>query len=557
MVIRTESLILQTDFLVAYACGLIILILFCIERFNLPTNTGGSFIEALVPRAVSNGFQYTQTFVVYVTIMAVVYTGLSAVGPHVFAAIGVIDASAPFPEGGTPPDVSSFLAPAPVVVPAWVPLAVLVILTGGATHYRMLNQIEFWARRLTHRLIGIPQNVESLAANIRDRRINLDMLSGSERKLLISAYNQVTQADAETMDAVSDAITTNDALRRWLRLTFIHHMMEAKDLPAGFGVIIRQEYSPVWADINSSLAALRSEPEQLRLIVAEPIGLSGTDRDRRAIVIARVDETLHDLHALIAVGLCPVYKKTARVKEITDALRLKPGEVEDNTLLNRVLFALITLFFGVLFLVYLMRGDPLTAIQWASGAFLLHGAAALSAWRFYQKRARAKEWEPLQPSEGRLPMLQYLRVAWRGYLFGTAALVVWYVLMNLFTVGAWPQISIQQIWIPAYGAVGILTAFWVAYDFDIVHEQHAALPRKAVQVVAQAVTTAAAALFVTASLQAMGQEGLEIGWQIITEVGFTTAVAAGILGFIAVFLSLRPQPRESMPPTASVETARA
>ena len=77
------------------------------------------------------------------------------------------------------------------------------------------------------------------------------------------------------------------------------------------------------------------------------------------------------------------------------------------------------------------------------------------------------------------------------------------------------------------------------------------------QVVAQAVTTAAAALFITVSLQAMGQEGMEIGWQIITEVGFTTGVAAGILGFIAVFLSLRPQPRELAPAVAAVETARA
>jgi hypothetical protein len=56
--------------------------------------------------------------------------------------------------------------------------------------------------------------------------------------------------------------------------------------------------------------------------------------------------------------------------------------VEDNTLLNRVIFALIALFFGVLALVCLMEGDPLTALQGASGSFMLHGAAAISAWRF-------------------------------------------------------------------------------------------------------------------------------------------------------------------------------
>src|SRR3546814_8924631 len=67
-----SSLRLNTEFFIAYLGGFVILVLFCIERFNEPTNTGGSFVEALVPRAVSNGFQYIQTFVIYVAILFVV-----------------------------------------------------------------------------------------------------------------------------------------------------------------------------------------------------------------------------------------------------------------------------------------------------------------------------------------------------------------------------------------------------------------------------------------------------------------------------------------------------
>src|SRR3546814_3128119 len=89
MQIAIGSLILNADFLVAYGCGLVILILFCMERFNQPTAADGSFIETLVPRAVSNGYRYIQSFVIYVAIMVVVYTGLSIVGPHVFAAFGL------------------------------------------------------------------------------------------------------------------------------------------------------------------------------------------------------------------------------------------------------------------------------------------------------------------------------------------------------------------------------------------------------------------------------------------------------------------------------------
>lgn len=546
MEIETESLILKTDFLVAYACGLIILVLFCIERFNQPTNTGGSFIEALVPRAVSNGFQYTQSFVIYLAIMAVIYTGLSAIGPHVFAAMGLLEQATSFPEGGATTDVASALAPAPVVVPAWVPLAMLVILTGGATQYRMLNQVEFWARRLTHRLIGIPQNVESLAANIRDRRINFKSLSGGERRLIISAYNQIAPAPVDSLEAVRDAISGNDALRRWLRLNFLHHLLEATDLPAGFGAIVQQDYRHVWESIGKSIAALRAEPDQLRLIATEAIGLSSPDQERRAITIARVNQALHDLHALIAIGLCPVYKKPAKVRAITDALRLKRADVEDNSLLNRVILALIALFFGVLVLVYIIKGDPLTAIQWASGSFVLHGAAAMSAWRYYNRRARAGDWEALRVASGSLPMLQYVKVAWRGYVAGTLALAAWHVLNKLLMEGVWPALSWDQIWIPAYGAVGVLTAFWVAYDFDIVHEQHAALARKVAQVVAQAVTTAACAMFIALSLQAARDPEAATDWLIVAQIGITTAIAAGILGIIAVFLSLRPLPADPL-----------
>src|SRR3546814_14889564 len=98
MQIAIGSLILNADFLVAYGCGLVILILFCMERFNQPTAADGSFIETLVPRAVSNGYRYIQSFVLYVEIMVVVYTGLSIVVPHVLAAFSLAGSTAGIPD---------------------------------------------------------------------------------------------------------------------------------------------------------------------------------------------------------------------------------------------------------------------------------------------------------------------------------------------------------------------------------------------------------------------------------------------------------------------------
>jgi len=103
-----------------------------------------------------------------------VYTCLSIIGPYLFAALGFVDPTAGFKAGEkVASDATGALSAEPLVVPAWVPLAILLILTGGATHFRLLNQVEFFARRITHRLIGIPNDVERLAEDIDDRRIYL------------------------------------------------------------------------------------------------------------------------------------------------------------------------------------------------------------------------------------------------------------------------------------------------------------------------------------------------------------------------------------------------
>src|SRR3546814_6911527 len=91
-----------------------------------------------------------------------------------------------------------------------------------------------------------------------------------------------------------------------------------------------------------------------------------------------IDDALHNLHALIAVGLCPLLQDAANLRQISDALRLTDGHVQDDTLINRVLLSVIGLFFGVLTLTYFSQGDALTALSWATGAFMLHSAAAVS-----------------------------------------------------------------------------------------------------------------------------------------------------------------------------------
>lgn len=533
------SLILDTDFLVAYGCGLIILILFCMERFNQPTSADGSFVETLVPRAVSNGHRYIQTFVIYAAIMVIVYTGLSIVGPHVFVAFGLEGSTAGIPNSDQlAASAREALEAQGLPVPAWVPLAILVILTGGATHFRALNQVEFFARRLTHRLIGIPQNVESLAANIRDRHINLKHLSASERDALLALYASVTGTPCESLHEVDEATTENEMLRRWLRLCFLHDVLESKGLPRNFGSTVKREYGHVWDMIDKAIVEVKGRP--LRLLTAKPHTLEKGDAALRTVMIDTIDEALHNLHALIAVGLCPLLHDPAKLRQISDALRLSDHQVQDDTLINRVLLAVIGLFFGVLTLTFVSQGDAITALSWATGAFMLHSAAALSAARLYRRRLHDGTWMPLVVAHLQIPVKQYLRVALRGYIAGTVALVLWYVVYAMMAHGDLPTVSAQLIWIPAYGTVAAVTAFWIAYDLDVVASDNSSLPRRVLQVLLQATTTALVAAFVTLVLESGRPGDLVINPHLVIDVAQTTAVAAAILGCIAVFLA-RPQ----------------
>lgn len=539
MQIAIGSLILNADFLVAYGCGLVILVLFCMERFNQPTAADGSFVETLVPRAVSNGYRYIQSFVIYVAIMVVVYTGLSIVGPHVFAAFGLDGPTAGIANSDAlVGSAQEALESQELPVPAWVPLAILVILTGGATHFRSLNQVEFFARRLTHRLIGIPQNVESLAANIRDRRIDLKHLSASERDALLALYGNVTGTRCESLREVDEATSANEVLRRWLRLCFLHDVLESRELPRNFGSTIKREYGHVWEEIDRAIVEIKSRP--LRLLTANHHTLEKADVESRSRMIDTIDDALHNLHALIAVGLCPLLQDAAKLRQISDALRLTDCHVQDDTLINRVLLSVIGLFFGVLTLTYFSQGDALTALSWATGAFMLHSAAAVSAARLYRRRLHDGTWVPLEVGHLQIPVKQYLRVALRGYIAGTLALVLWHVVYVMMAQGGLPAISAKLIWIPAYGTVAAATAFWIAYDLDLVANENASLPRRILQVLLQATTTALAAAFVTLSLQSGRPGDLVIDPGIVIDVAQTTAVAAAILGCIAVFLA-RPQ----------------
>jgi|GEM_PF-2728788 len=551
MEIPIGALVIRADFGVAYAVGLGVLMLFCFDRFNQPTAAEGSFVETLAPRTVANDLEYSKALAIYVLTLAVMYSGLSLIGPYVFVAFGLDGATAGFSAGeNMAEDAKGALEPASLIVPAWVPLAILLILIGGATRYKILNQIEYFARRLTHRLMGIPRDIERLAQALDDRPIEMGALSEVERDFMLSAYNQTAMSAATSLADVDRAVQMNDALRRWLRLRFLYFVMENGDLPARFEATAQRTYESVWRDVGDIIEKLRSAPEHLRLIAVTADKVEHTDRNRRRNVMHAIDKALHDLHALIAIGLCPVRNNATESDKILGNLRLGEGDVDDLSLLNRVLLALIILFFCVLFAVYTMQGDPLTAFRWATASFFLHGGAALSAWRHYNRQRGRGVWSPMHLTAHQIPTLQYIHVGLRGYLYGVIMLAVWHILDFTLTNRAFPTLGANLVWIPGFGSLGILTAFWVAYGFDVAQRPGVTRLRRILQLALQTSTTGAVAFFIAITVLQVLKVAEDAAQVLALRIFIATAVAAGALGFFAVFLTRR-KPEGARTPNAA------
>lgn len=541
MPIPIGPLSLDADFLIAYAIGLVILLLFCIERFNEPAREGGNFVGPLLPRHLANGTAYLKAFLIYLGLIWLIYTGLSILGPYVFIALDVTSSPASFPtlSPDTASGIEGALQAPTIQVPAWVPLAVVLFLSGATTHFRFLNQVELLARRATHRSIGIPNGIERLAKHIATLRMDRTAFTDHERAYLIELYNQCAAEPVADIEALYTRIEKNDVLRRWLRLNFLVHIMETRDLPSGFDRGVLGFYSNVWNEIVSNILRLKNTQGRLALIGADEVGLSEEDRERRKVTVATIDRHLDSTHALIAVCVAQTRHDKKLLSETLQSLYLPTGSIQHIYSINYLIVALAGLFATVLLTVFLTRFDPITAIQWASGALVLHGSAALAAWKYWSRAYERGRWQPMQLSQRKIPAKQYVKVVALGFLAGMAGLAVWHILDQILRNHSLPVFDFSTVWIPAFALLGGITAFWVSYTFDLTHREtrRPTSLRRLIQALMQAATTGAVAYFITLTFTSMptGQV-TDSGLAIAQEICIVTVLATLALGLICAFL---------------------
>ncbi len=435
----------DAEFLAAYFAGLLILLVFSFERFNTPAPIGQRFVECLIPRHIVDNAEYTKAFIVYMFIMVLLYTFLSILGPHLEAAFTGSPGGGLGPGASTTTPIEAAVKGPAVLAAPWIPLAVVICLSGLATQYEQLNKIEVSVRRLAHRIIGIPNGITDLASRIAQTAIKPYGLDENDRGFFLARYRELMADETKTLNDLVDHIERNSVIRRYLRLRFLFDRFENRrqQLPSIIDTGVMLAYGPKWLGVKSGVYDLATSAN-LALIAAHGIEEGDQELSDRIQQRAQtVSDTLDDLHVLIAISIARNSSNQEQVLEAMKSLGLTSNIPHRDEMVNGVIIAMAMLFGSILMLVFLtphivdalglepsdaMPDTPIDALRWATSAVCLHGAAA---WAVLPLLGR-KSWRPMHVRTMQIPSLQYVKLMVRAYVAACIGLLCWWYVSELF-----------------------------------------------------------------------------------------------------------------------------
>lgn len=520
------------DFIGAFLLGGIVLVLVCIERFSQPVKNERSFISTLLPEHLASKQDYLKAFSVYLFIMLTIYTLASLIGPNAYKAFKLAnDANA----GYSPALNASANGPTHVFMkfkstpaPAWMPLLVMMILSGMSTNYKVFTFIELIVRKLTHRIIGIPDSIEELAEKLQLSKIDIPALKKNDREFIQRRFEYATGRPITDLGKYYDEVERADPIRRWVRLQFLYDRLENRRQAIGqfIEVGMLQHYSNIWNEIKLAVLRLADKKglERINRDMASPEG--SPNRDKTQAIESKIDETLHNIHALIAAAIARRCHSARSIAQAMAALGLCSEDTEKKDFVNAVIagiFLMTVLVFLIVFITSKLKGllpsdvyaalptRPYDSFMWATGALCLHGSAALVAWHYQESRLKKKNWIPLDIRQFKIPSKQYLFLALRVYVCATLSLFFWYWATELLKPGPFKGLSVEEIWIPLFGFVGVITGIYVAYTIDICTRPALSKIRMTIQPIYQALFTALMSYIVMTMLKSNEYLNLYVG----------------------------------------------
>ncbi len=545
---------LFTPFFWAYFAGTAFLFLVCYDRFDQPTDTEDSIISKLVPRQLVTDRGYLRTFLIYCLIMQILYTLIVLAGPSVIRGFSgekegfqqaMLFNQIPSQEEATDDSKRSMKDPFDQrrlneEDPVWFPLAVVLLLAGASTRYPMINTVELIVRKLAHRSIGIPQGIHNLADDLNRSKIEFSQLNSRQKSFIMNKYAMVSGQKLRVVEDLDEIQGPNRGLiRNWLRLNYLFDILEnhRRDLPPAFDTQILKKYPQMWASIKSATYYDLRPSTIKNAISKEPDELDPTERDSVEQIQDAVEATLFDLQSVIAACILRSLDRKNGVTEIMDFFNLKhpeATEVDYSEILIGSFFAVFGFVFVVVFftepVVELFELKPSSRIPtqtwdafvWATSTVFLHAAAALAALQY--RNSIGPNWRALSFRTLEVPSRNYLKVIGRAYIASTVSLFIWWLLAEAIKGRGivWP--STEEMWIPLFGILGMVTAFFVCYSLDVA-ERKDRVSRKRLHL--QAIVQGASTGFVCYVLLAMlGGDKPQLDFEIYG------GLVAGTAGFL-------------------------
>lgn len=558
------------DYASAFVAGFILLIIFCYERFGQPVEDG-SFVSKLLPVHLAAKQDYLKAFLFYLFSMLIIYSILSMVGPHLFQAYnlsqtsdinsGLVGFSATSNKNestGVSKLIDIFSAHPVKSASAVIPLLLMMILSGASTQYKHLNMVELIIRKITHRFIGIPEEIESLANTISHAEINSTDSTIADEEFIKRKYEQATGGKLHDIKEFNSKLENKVQIKNWIRLQFLFDKLENRknELSQEIDIGVINYYKDVWNKIRISAYKLMDDSYLNRLNIGVETA-NVADRELFVKINNRINDTLDDIHALIAASISNRCQQTGAISSAMTRLGLLPQNVSKNKAINSIIFSIFLMAIVVFIITYFtpilvkwlhleveypFPRNSADAFEWATAAIFLNGSAAIAAWQYRNAKEKKGNWNALYLRKMHIPALQYLLLTVRTYLVATLCLLVWYLIKEVLTKGSFPAWSIEMSWIPLFGLVGSCTGFWVAYTLDLATSRvfSSSIPRirLLIQPFLQAASTACAGYVFMTMLSTdqnldsfnlylgavIGIEGLTIGasvlvitWQLIKE----------------------------------------
>lgn len=511
----------EGTYLYAFLTGLFFILLFAWDRLNqrLESDHAKSrqtrFVEMLSPSKLLRSAMYLRGWAVYSALLSIFFFLICSVGEPVFTVL----LRPYFQEIGF-----HDLDPASPIVP----LVVSLIITGVLPQFPLLNRLEEHARRLTHRLVGIPDSFNDLTDALFEADLDAAPMDGDSQRRTGNALRVAQEVLGDRLDEerVRAAMTKIEALE-WIGAG---QSWPGRKVTVQFKSIsdeIRDRAQAVTEDIDDLIArAARQRNRQGDLGQGElergdlgqgDLGQEGLqdfrqDRvlDQRALinrweaVLTRLQCATDDVCAMMAI-----YAENAR--RLPRRAPAEPGrsgglaaqhnalrqwiqsarrgrDISQNQfaiLLQNLVVVAITLFlvgFAGSVLGYLrypgVEGDwlaraPETAFLWLIGTIILYGPAAMVGWAMRLRRVDNGDWRYFSDTQAVFPWPQYLLYFAFCYL-AAAASMGFFFFADAYFRAADETIMLQRFlqeaqWRPtiAYAFMGAVYATAMAFFFDL------------------------------------------------------------------------------------------